>query len=152
VLRGWPSPQLRRVRHTRAPDLFAINDLDETLPGPGEWDLKRLAASFVVACRDNGLKDAVAKEVLCMTTLRLRELLNRRWSEIHLEGQAPQISVPHTKTGVPKKIPLPKVAVEALKRLISDAVDGPEALVPEGDFGGVDGTRTRDLRRDRQKE
>src|SRR5512139_624397 len=30
--------------------IFAINDLDETLPAPWEWDLKRLAASFVVAC------------------------------------------------------------------------------------------------------
>ena len=35
--------------------IFAINDLDETLPAPWEWDLKRLAASFVIACRDNGL-------------------------------------------------------------------------------------------------
>jgi len=58
-----------------------------------------------------------------MTTLRLRELLNRRWSEIHLGGPAPYISVPHTKTGVPKKVPLPKVAVEALKRLPSYDVD-----------------------------
>jgi hypothetical protein len=31
----------------------------------------------------------------------------------------------------------------------SDEKGGPEALVPEGDVGGVDGTRTRDLRRDR---
>ena len=38
--------------------IFSINDLDETLPAPWEWDVKRLAASFVVACRDNGLKDA----------------------------------------------------------------------------------------------
>ena len=31
--------------------IFAINDLDETLPAPWEWDLKRLATSFVIACR-----------------------------------------------------------------------------------------------------
>ena len=37
--------------------LFSINDLDETLPAPWEWDVKRLAASFVVASRDNRLKD-----------------------------------------------------------------------------------------------
>ncbi len=35
--------------------IFALNDLDETLPAPWEWDLKRLAASIVIACRDNGL-------------------------------------------------------------------------------------------------
>jgi uncharacterized protein (DUF2252 family) len=34
--------------------IFDINDFDETLPGPWEWDVKRLAASFVLACRSNG--------------------------------------------------------------------------------------------------
>ncbi|MGZ3611437.1 MAG: DUF2252 family protein, partial [Ktedonobacteraceae bacterium] len=33
---------------------FDVNDFDETLPGPWEWDLKRLAASIVVAGRENG--------------------------------------------------------------------------------------------------
>jgi uncharacterized protein (DUF2252 family) len=51
---GFATPE-RRI-------IFAINDLDETLPAPWEWDVKRLAASFVVACRDNGLKDAAAKD------------------------------------------------------------------------------------------
>ena len=37
--------------------LFDVNDFDETLPGPWEWDVKRLAASFVVAGRDNGFDD-----------------------------------------------------------------------------------------------
>lgn len=43
--------------------IFSINDLDETLPAPWEWDVKRLAASFVVASRDNGLDETVASEV-----------------------------------------------------------------------------------------
>jgi uncharacterized protein (DUF2252 family) len=38
--------------------LFDINDFDETLPAPWEWDVKRLAASFIVAGRNNGLSDA----------------------------------------------------------------------------------------------
>ena len=40
-----------------APDrqlIFSINDFDETLPGPFEWDVKRLVASFAVAGRDRG--------------------------------------------------------------------------------------------------
>ena len=40
-----------------APDrrlVFDMNDFDETLPGPWEWDVKRLAASFAIAGRDNG--------------------------------------------------------------------------------------------------
>src|SRR3954454_24784628 len=40
-----------------APDrrlVFSVNDFDETLPGPFEWDVKRLVASFAVAGRDRG--------------------------------------------------------------------------------------------------
>ena len=43
-----------------APDrrlTFSVNDFDETLPGPFEWDVKRLVASFAVAGRDRGLVD-----------------------------------------------------------------------------------------------
>jgi uncharacterized protein (DUF2252 family) len=36
--------------------VFDINDFDETLPGPWEWDIKRLAASLEIAARDNGFK------------------------------------------------------------------------------------------------
>jgi len=43
--------------------VFDINDFDETLPAPWEWDLKRLAVSFAVAARDNQLSDADAREV-----------------------------------------------------------------------------------------
>jgi len=61
---GFATPE-RRV-------IFSINDLDETLPAPWEWDVKRLAASFVVACRDNGLSDAKAKDAVmtCVRTYR----------------------------------------------------------------------------------
>ncbi|MGO9066191.1 MAG: DUF2252 domain-containing protein [Myxococcaceae bacterium] len=44
--------------------IFAINDLDETLPARWEWDVKRLAASFVIACRDNGVGESTAKEAV----------------------------------------------------------------------------------------
>ena len=42
----FASPERRLV--------FDINDFDETLPGPWEWDVKRLAASLAVAGRENG--------------------------------------------------------------------------------------------------
>src|SRR5215204_5790709 len=42
--------------------LFDVNDFDETLPGPWEWDVKRLAASIVVAGRDNGFDAADCRE------------------------------------------------------------------------------------------
>ncbi len=46
-----------------APDrhlVFDVNDFDETLPGPWEWDVKRLAASLVVAARANGFRETKA--------------------------------------------------------------------------------------------
>jgi uncharacterized protein (DUF2252 family) len=58
---GFATPERRLI--------FSINDLDETLPAPWEWDVKRLAASFVVACRDNGLSESAAKDS-AMTCVR----------------------------------------------------------------------------------
>ena len=43
--------------------VFDINDFDETYPGPWEWDLKRLAASAVVAGRENGFKDKTSRQL-----------------------------------------------------------------------------------------
>ncbi len=42
--------------------IFDLNDLDETLPAPWEWDVKRLAASFVLACRDNNFPRGAARD------------------------------------------------------------------------------------------
>ena len=52
--------------------IFSINDLDETLPAPWEWDVKRLAASFVVACRDRALGNGTAKDsaLTCVRSYR----------------------------------------------------------------------------------
>jgi uncharacterized protein (DUF2252 family) len=54
--------------------IFDINDLDETLPAPWEWDVKRLAASFVLACRSNGFgKDRAHDAALsCVRSYRER--------------------------------------------------------------------------------
>jgi hypothetical protein len=43
--------------------VFDINDFNETLPAPFEWDLKRLAASFVIAARWRGFRDGQAREM-----------------------------------------------------------------------------------------
>ena len=52
--------------------IFDINDFDETLPAPWEWDLKRLAVSFVVAARDNrhSNKEARAAAIECVRAYR----------------------------------------------------------------------------------
>ena len=62
-----------------APDrrlVFDTNDFDETLPGPFEWDVKRLVASFAVAGRDRGFDD------------RRRRAINRRVGRSYREAMA----------------------------------------------------------------
>jgi uncharacterized protein (DUF2252 family) len=53
--------------------LFAINDLDETLPAPWEWDLKRLGASIVVACRTSGVAESDARRIVMACAAAYRE-------------------------------------------------------------------------------
>ena len=52
--------------------LFDINDFDETLPGPFEYDVKRLAASFMVAAQNNGCSESEGRAITkdCVTTYR----------------------------------------------------------------------------------
>ena len=53
---------------------FDINDLDETLPAPWEWDLKRLAAEVsVLACRNNGFSQGDARDAVLACVRSYRE-------------------------------------------------------------------------------
>jgi hypothetical protein len=63
-----------------APDrrlVFSINDFDETHPGPFEWDVKRLAASFAVAGRDRGFDDKQREAVNLAVGRSYREAMSR---------------------------------------------------------------------------
>jgi len=53
---AFASPERRLV--------FDVNDFDETLPGPFEWDVKRLAASLAVAGRDNGFSRKDRRQIV----------------------------------------------------------------------------------------
>jgi uncharacterized protein (DUF2252 family) len=52
--------------------ILDVNDLDETLPAPWEWDVKRLVASFALAARSNGLSDANGRDaaIACAASYR----------------------------------------------------------------------------------
>src|SRR2546429_1717887 len=63
----FASPERRLV--------FDVNDFDETLPGPFEWDVKRLVASLVVAGRDNGFAAADARRVAVAAAARYRKAM-----------------------------------------------------------------------------
>lgn len=63
-----------------APDrrlVFDVNDFDETLPGPFEWDVKRLAASVTVAGRDNDLERGDIRKATRAAVRRYREVMDR---------------------------------------------------------------------------
>ncbi len=64
---GFAAPDRRLV--------FDINDFDETLPGPFEWDLKRLVASFTVAGRDLGFAVKQRRRVSMAVTRAYREAI-----------------------------------------------------------------------------
>ncbi len=60
----FASPERRLV--------FDINDFDETLPGPWEWDVKRLAASMLIAARDNGFRAKEQDQIVLDTVAQYR--------------------------------------------------------------------------------
>ncbi len=65
---GFASPERRLM--------FDVNDLDETLPGPWEWDVKRLLASLAVAGRANGLTPAERERVLLAASEAYRRAMS----------------------------------------------------------------------------
>ena len=66
---GFAAPDRRLV--------FSINDFDETHPGPFEWDVKRLAASFAVAGRDRGFDDKQRESVNLAVGRSYREAMSK---------------------------------------------------------------------------
>ena len=64
---GFASPE-RRL-------LFDVNDFDETLPGPFEYDVKRMAASFTIAARNNGFGKADTKAATLRSVAAYREAM-----------------------------------------------------------------------------
>ena len=61
--------------------VFDINDFDETLPGPWEWDVKRLAASIEVAARENGFAAKERRKIVLAAVRQYRMAMraSRAW-------------------------------------------------------------------------
>ena len=66
---AFASPERRLV--------FDVNDFDETLPGPWEWDVKRLAASMAVGGRDRGWGPAQRRRIVRAAVTEYREAMRR---------------------------------------------------------------------------
>jgi uncharacterized protein (DUF2252 family) len=132
----FASPERRLV--------FDINDFDETLPGPWEWDLKRLAVSLVVAARDNGHSVAEQEEAALSCVGRYREAMrefagmtamdvwhSRLEVETVLEGRAPALDRAST-AAVDKKIAKARArdSMSALAKL-THSVDGRPRIIDQ---------------------
>ena len=88
--------------------MFDVNDFDETLPGPWEWDLKRLAASAVIAARDREFteKEATAAAIAVgagyrkeMARLSTCSTMDVWYSRIDVAGLLEELRATASKTG-----------------------------------------------------
>ena len=73
----YASPERRQI--------FDVNDFDETLAGPWEWDVKRLAASVVLAGRQNGYSAQESKQAVLRCMQRYREQMQQFAEMNHLD-------------------------------------------------------------------
>jgi uncharacterized protein (DUF2252 family) len=103
--RGFGTPE-RRVQ-------FDIHDLDETLPAPWEWDVKRLTASLVLACRENGLGDVCGADAARACARSYREhmieygkmtVLDVWYTSLDAEHLLPTIRDAETRRRVTKRL------------------------------------------------
>ena len=90
---------VRNLGAFAAPDgrlIFDINDFDETIRGPFEWDLKRMAASLVLAGRESGHKDASARAAV-------EKFVARYAAQMSAFAKMPLLEIGHT-SGPPAEL------------------------------------------------
>jgi len=96
---GFGSPERRLV--------FDINDFDETLPAPWEWDVKRLAASVVLASREIGCSEGHASDAARAATetyrTRMREYADMRALDVWYSHLDAKLLVDQARTPAAKK-------------------------------------------------
>src|SRR6187551_383982 len=80
---AFASPERRLV--------FDLNDFDETLPGPWEWDVKRLVASFSLAGRDRGCSEGERRRIVLAAAREYRETMRRLAQMGNLESWYQQL-------------------------------------------------------------
>ena len=119
--------------------VFDMNDFDETLPGPWEWDVKRLAASFAIAGRESGFSAKERRAVVLDTVRSYREAMRTFAAMRNLELWYSHLSVEQAfaefARGVdPKR--LKKAEANVAKARTKDSMHAFEKLTTE-----VDGER-----------
>ena len=95
--------------------IFDTNDFDETLPGPWEWDLKRLIASFVLAGRDNEFDDADTHEITSTAVVGYQNAMAKYTSMTTLDVWYAHLTMQQITDALPKKKDRKTVAKRATK-------------------------------------
>ena len=73
--------------------VFDVNDFDETLPAPWEWDVKRLAASLEVAARENGFSDKDRRKIALAAPARYRQVMRQLAGLTNLDVWYTQVDI-----------------------------------------------------------
>jgi uncharacterized protein (DUF2252 family) len=148
----YASPERRWV--------FDVNDFDETLPGPWEWDVKRLGASFVLAARANGLTDPCGRDLALRAAGGYRTAIAAFAGMSTLDAWYARMSIGRVDRAVPDHAlrRLSRSAVgnsigrRALAKLIEGAGDGmrirsdPPLLVPLRELADIGADLDRSVR------
>ena len=144
--------------------VFDVNDFDETLPGPWEWDVKRLAASFVVAAENSGLGTSVGRQTAETATRAYVESMSRFSGMTILDLWYEQLKLQQLQHLAPSKSERKKMKKRAAKarrnnsdralHKLTEQLDGklqirsdPPLLVPSRELAhyGVDGDELREM-------
>lgn len=147
---GFASPERKLV--------FDLNDFDETLPGPFEWDVKRLVASIEVAARSNGFDDATRADMVLAAGRSYREAMGQFaamrdlevwYSALDVESalatmaaQADAAQRKRTKKGLAKAHSKDQLRAAAKLTTVVDGqlqfIDNPPLLVSAGKLFGTE--------------
>jgi uncharacterized protein (DUF2252 family) len=111
---SYASPDRRQV--------FDVNDFDETLPGPWEWDLKRLATSFVLAGRDNGFDKSAITAATTQSVAGYRQAMAKYADQRTLDVWYAQATLDQIAAAAPKKKDQKRISKAASKARSKDSL------------------------------
>jgi len=117
---GFASPERKLI--------FDINDFDETFPGPWEWDMKRLAASLMLAARDHSYSKAVADDAVRAGAASYRERMSEFAESKVLDTWYAQVDIDALKDHFRKD---PDISARLLKGQKQSRSQTSETVIPK---------------------
>ena len=84
--------------------LFDVNDFDETIPGPWEWDVKRLGASVILAAREAGLSESAGADATFQAIAVYRMMMARYATMSHLDVWYSRVDIDSVMVHLPPEV------------------------------------------------